>query len=83
MNKTVKKVNFILTMADPICFYNREFIQISTWGTACLDNLNQWKKYMVITHFISGGWISNVGEEQIVFAKEIVGNSPLATQNLQ
>jgi hypothetical protein len=40
---------------------------------------------MVITHLVSwgGGGISKVGDEQFVFAKKIVGNSPWATQKLQ
>jgi hypothetical protein len=31
-------------MADPIRFYDREFIQISIWGTTYLDKLKSMKK---------------------------------------
>jgi hypothetical protein len=38
---------------------------------------------MVITHFISRGSISKVGDGQFVFAKKIDRNSTGATQKLQ
>ena len=70
-------------MADLIRFYNRESIQISIWGTPYLDKLKSMKKIYGHHAFYFVGGISKVGDEQFVFAKKIVWNSPWATQKLQ
>jgi hypothetical protein len=56
-------VSKLLTMADPIRFYIREFIQNSIWGTAHHDKLKSIKKIYGHHAFYFMGGISKVGDE--------------------
>jgi hypothetical protein len=74
-------------MADPIRFYNREFIQISVWGTACLDKLKSMKKiyghhafYFMGGHFKSWWWTIRICKENS--GKFPMSNTKVAIKNV-